>query len=223
MRAIRPINVINEQGFPSVFKTSVYQALIEILKLAGVLDRVRIQDFGFWRQKDYLQNGQLVKYASVDWYLHKAKESSTRRDQLNASQILDCFVSEPWQKVEPHYDLMLLSSDIYCEDCNFVVGLAQYFHSTVVSSARFQGLSLVLSSECVKTAVFHEVGHVFGLPGRNRKKINQSLGDHCVNTCVMRQGRLVPTDWIQMTHDRLNMGQPYCPECLSDLRSFFRQ
>ena len=125
--------------------------------------------------------------------------------------------------MEPHYELALLTSDIYGgEDTNFVIGLAIPTFGTVVSIARLSKLEISLQLECIKTVIFHEMGHVFGLPNSNRKNINESLGAHCTNVCVMRQGLSVPFDWIKMTQDRIRMRAPYCKECLSDLRFFFR-
>lgn len=51
-------------------------------------------------------------------------------------------------------------------------------------------------------------------------KINnliKSLGNHCPNVCVMRQGLPVPDDWIKMTNDRTKSGKPLCDECINDL------
>jgi len=62
---------------------------------------------------------------------------------------------------------------------------------------------------------------VFGLIPKNRtKNIKESLGKHCINICIMRQGLELPKDWIDLTRDRIKYGA-LCPTCKQDLKNYF--
>lgn len=64
----------------------------------------------------------------------------------------------------------------------------------------------------------HEIGHVLGIPNENKRNNSiKSLGNHCPNVCVMRQGLRVPEDWMKMTNDRIKGGKSLCNECINDL------
>jgi hypothetical protein len=189
--------------------------------LANVESAVEILDFGVWKNDGWVENGQLTKFNSVDWYMKRAREESNRRDQLNANMILNLFVVEPWQRV-PHYDLAILSSDIYSRDNNFVIGLASPLLGAVVSINRFLNLNEPMRSRCIQTELYHELGHVFDIiPPVRKTNIQESLGVHCVNICSMRQGLVVPNDWVTITQDRLRTENVFCPECKKGLREYF--
>jgi predicted Zn-dependent protease len=69
----------------------------------------------------------------------------------------------------------------------------------------------------------HEGGHMFGLPSNKRKEnVEEKLGGHCTNRCVMRQGLIVPDDWVRMTEDRIKYG-PLCNQCVNEIYAFFRE
>jgi archaemetzincin len=88
---------------------------------------------------------------------------SDRRDQYDAYLLLDHLVQQMRSKTA----LWMVDGDIFCENVNFVFGLAMFHVSAVVSTFRLDTPGMVL-----KEAV-HEVGHVMGL-------------HHCKNRCVMR-------------------------------------
>lgn len=76
--------------------------------------------------------------------------------------------------------------------------------------------------EVIKTETMHEIGHVLGIPNKNRKiNVENNLGWHCTNKCVIRQGLLVPDDWIEMTDERIKSGKTLCDECINDLKTYF--
>jgi predicted Zn-dependent protease len=218
MRNIRPVHIIREENVHQAFMAAVWSGIVDLLSLAGVAEFIQVVDYGLWREQPWHDGTHLVPFRSVDWYVEEARRASRRRNQLAAGRILDLCQDEPWQK-EPHYDVVVLGSDIYDgEDTNFVLGLTRPTLATAISINRLARVSDGL--EQIKTLVMHEVGHVFGLVSPARRTSVQSLGTHCGNRCVMRQGMVVPTDWIVMTGDRLLHGA-LCTECLAELRGFF--
>lgn len=86
-----------------------------------------------------------------------------RRRQYDAYVLLDYAI----RCMRSEYALWVVDRDIYCENVNFVFGLAMYNIAAVVSTYRLDSAAMV-----AKEAI-HEVGHVLGLK-------------HCKNTCVMQ-------------------------------------
>ena len=228
MGKLFPIFMMNQEGLKDLEKKSVLEGASELIKLAKV-GGIEIFDLGIWRNKDFIDaNGALKPYQSVDWYIQRGKETSRNRNQLNIQMIGQLLVFEPWRDKnkggKDHYDILVLHSDMYqSEDTNFVIGSAAEGIGTIISTYRFNQLEDRERYECIKTETMHELGHVFGLIPKNRKKdVKKSLGKHCTNICVMRQGLNVPEDWIKMTNDRLRYGV-LCPACEKDLINYFKE
>ena len=220
----RPIVVTFEDGVSNIHRNIVIHSIISILQYAQVDQKIRIIDAGVWRHTDghMHENGFYVPYWSVDWYIAKGFQASRNRDQAHVREIFLQLWQEPWQEQMSHYDVMILNSDIYDEGCNFVIGSAIKGFGTVISINRFLNLAEPLRSQCIESEVIHEVGHVFGLvPETRTTNVTESLGKHCTCRCIMRQGLAVPRDWIQFSRDRITSGQPFCPQCLIDLRNYF--
>lgn len=221
---IRPIYVMCEEGLQNFQIQAVLQAIQTVLQIALVSSKIQVINFGIWRNRDYRDGSLFRPYHSIDWYIQSARQASDRHGQLNGDQLIDNLRSEPWQNSKPHYDIVILHSDLYSgkDDNNFVIGLAAQGLGTVISINRFLRIDQTLQIECIKTETIHEVAHVFGLiPDERNCCVEESLNKHCTNVCVMRQGLTVPNDWISMTYDRLRVGQPFCPFCLQDLQRYF--
>lgn len=88
---------------------------------------------------------------------------SDRRGQYDAHVLLDDLARHMRSKAA----LWIVDKDIFCENVNFIFGLAMFHVSAVVSTFRLGTPGMV-----IKEAV-HEVGHVMGL-------------QHCRSHCVMR-------------------------------------
>ena len=125
-------------------------------------------------------------------------------------------------------EIVITNKDLYLDKTSFVIGCADDDLGSLIS---FKRLNLiddpVLQRETQKTEIFHEVGHIFGLPTvrRGETKLEDSLGLHCKNPgCSMKQGMNVPEDWVTFTQQRLREGgRPYCQECITDLKiKFYR-
>ena len=165
-------------------------------------------------------------YSSADWYVVSAKSVyrvQTGHTQLDADSLLDLMANEPWQKSEPHIDVMFVSQDLTARDgsewLNFVFGLA-CGRITVQSVARFRDIPVETDRYlAIKSIVQHELGHIFGMVADlNRSNTKDILGPHCTNRgCTMQQALSVP-EWVQNARDAYQMGRVYCPQCLKDAR-----
>ncbi len=119
-----------------------------------------------------------------------------------------------------------------------IVGLSDEWIA-IVSSCRIND-----DPDTVTTAIYHELGHIHGIPDEKRKNIGNYetagikdeeiaaleykyqgedaifywRGEHCLNVgCSMRQ-RLCFENWKKhLTKERL-LGKPYCDKCVADLK-----
>src|SRR5680860_421165 len=211
----KPVYIIHD-GASKNTMNAVNAGIIELLLMANA-PRVKVHDIGFWTQPEYEINGELLPYSSVLWYLQQGDVNNS--SQLDVERILDAFRAEPWQTANPHFDVLVTGFDLCAADCNFCIGAALPGIGAVISTARWEGFSERDQFQLIKAETMHEVGHVFGLPNFNRTDLVQSLGGHCQNICIMRQGNLVPTDWVNYTNQAIESGRPFCPACERDLRN----
>jgi predicted Zn-dependent protease len=209
-----------DEGVSASESKAVLDGLTQVLNIANA-PHLQISNLGRWRGAGWLVNvNHLTEWNSVDWYVRYAEQQS-RKGQLHGGKLLQLLYSEPWQESQPHYDIMVTSRDIYDDDCSFCIGLAIHGFGTIISTSRFRVLSDQDAYDCVVTETMHEVGHVFGLvPGTRTTNVEMSLGLHCTNRCIMRQGLRVPYDWQVITADRLQ-GHEFCADCRRDLKRYF--
>ncbi len=194
-----------------------------MIAIAGLTNSIAVRNYGNWKSRSYNPNGVLKEFHSVEWYLQYTKDNSDGRGQLDAGQLHKLFWNEPWQKTDPHYDVLITSADLYdarngVRETNWIFGSAIPGFSLVASTfrprAEFRNETTYL--EVLKTGVMHEFGHVIGLPNENRGyALEENLGGHCTNRCIMRQ-RVRIAEWGEITADRLNHGA-LCRDCLRDL------
>ena len=215
-----PVHIMHDDGVNENQMNAVKEGVMELLQIARVASAMEVYDFGVWRDPNWKIGGELMPYGSIDWYLRQGRIAG--RDQLHAADILGAIQREPWQDVTPHYDVMVTSKDLLLTGTNFVLGAARPGLGTVLSVVRWGSFSAEDQFELIKTETEHEFGHVLRLPNGNRADLNQDLGRHCCNKCVMQQGMTVPHDWIEITNDRLvsDFG-PLCPTCKRDLQNSF--
>ena len=217
----RPIYAMCEEGVEPEHLQAVLDSVQVVLRIAGVERRVEVHNFGVWRGPGWLEGNTLTNWNSVDWYVAHARQASRNDHQLHGGHLLKLLYNEPWQETTPHYDIVVTHSDLYDDDCRFCVGLAVHGLGTVISTNRFLNLDARTQRECIITETMHEVGHVFGLiPSNRTDNVEMSLGLHCTNKCIMRQGLNVPHDWLKITDNRL-AGHEFCSTCRSDLAKFF--
>lgn len=220
---IRPVFVMCEEGVSSPQLGAVIKGIREVLEIGDIEREVEVRSLGIWRDLGYHKETVLVAWKSVDWYVDDARRATPHQTgQINGDRFITLLLNEPWQELEPHYDVVVLRSDLWAEGTNFVIGLAVKGYATVISVNRFQALPMKEQLDCITTEAAHEVGHVFGLVSDERtENVEMSLGKHCTNRCTMRQGLNVPTDWQAITRDRLRHGM-FCAQCEKDLKGFWR-
>lgn len=219
----RPIYIMCDNRVTAVEMKAVIDGLTQVMNVACAPQYMQIADYGVWRSENHVgADGYLIEWNSVDWYIGRTEQES-RNEQLHGGKLLTLLKNEPWQKAQPHYDIVVTTRDLYDDDCDFCIGLAIHGFGTVISTTRFRGLSAQDAYHCIVTETMHEVGHVFGLvPETRTSNVNCSLGLHCTNQCIMRQGLNVPHDWQAITADRLR-GHEFCGECTRDLQRYFHE
>jgi len=220
---------MSENGVEDLQLNAVLDGIHEMLRLARVDHLVKVVPPV--PQRKSLTAETVVPHETADFYVRQGRERSSRKEQANATVILDALLELPQGTVllsrpnHPHYHVLVLRTDIYQDEITFVVGLAYPEWGMVLSVSRFSGLDSEKQAGCIQTATMHEIAHVFMVPAPGRKEnIKDSLGRHCTNDgCLMRQGLCVPKDWLSMTRDRLRTGAPLCSDCLCDLRRYFSE
>jgi len=212
MKNIKPIFVAYDSKIQQHDIRAILDGIAAILQIALVAGHIEVKNFGSWN------NGN-QPYENIGWYVQRGYNPRVRRNQIDAGAVLTECLNEPWQKTIPHYDVMVLSHDLYTEDNNFVFGIGQRGLGTIISPFRYRCGDVAVEYELLKTAVIHELGHVFGLVDNSRKDLDYRLGSHCKNRCTMRQGMNVD-EWAEITNDRIKY-ETFCPRCINDLQKFF--
>ncbi len=204
MNNIWPVKVTIEPGIELFQKSAALEGISEVLKIAGVLDRIKINEAN-----------------NIEPYLLKAKDGG-RGEQLNA----DIIDKKLWDEIAYlsnknfYYNVIILRSDMYSDGTRFITGLGTTYRA-IISINRFQRLNRQDQVDCIKTVSIHEFGHACGLiPSSRINMVEESLGKHCINPCTMQQGLRVPDDWIKISNDRKDNGT-FCRLCENDLKQFF--
>ena len=207
-------------------QTLIREAFDEMFDEVG-FDKSQLQFFGNWHEEGYKdESGNLVPHKSIEWQIQSKWDSS--RNKVDGERVAREMFNDPYQVDMPHWEVIFTNKDLCTPETNFVIGIAQPDLGTLISLKRLETISDVgLRGEAQKTEIFHEVGHVFGLPTgrRDHSKLEYSLGAHCKSPgCSMKQGLSVPNDWITFTTERLRAGgKPYCGECTQDLKTKFHR
>lgn len=224
----QPIYLIHQDGVDPASIFAVEDGVRKILDVAGASSDAPIRNFGAWRHPQWRDGSALRKYHSVDWYVAEGRRTGRERldgIQLNISMMLWHLLHEPWRQPphQNHYDIAIVREDLWAGSSsnNFVLGAA-LGDALILSTKRLHSIpNPTTRVECLQTLTMHELGHVFGLiPSNRTDNVEESLGKHCTNRCIMRQGLRVPDDWIRLTRDRLLYG-PFCTTCENDLRKNF--
>lgn len=79
-----------------------------------------------------------------------------------------------------------------------------------------------LKDLCIKTELWHEIGHLFNASNRKRPNLVDKLGFHDPEEeiCVMRQGKEVPQGWIKFAEDYKNKKIIYYDWCKKAIEEF---
>lgn len=213
-----PINVMWDSGVDALEERAIVDGLVGALSCIGARREVRIFGSKAWSEGSY---------SSADWYVSHTRRlrRSDGNVQLDADRLLDLLAGEPYQKAEPHIDVMFVSQDLTARDgeqyLSFVFGIASG-RLTVQSVARYRDVTNQFERMmAIRMVIQHELGHVFGMAADLRRSNTEyDLGPHCTNRgCVMRQA-LTVYDWIRHAQDSQQAGMVYCPQCLADAKLF---
>lgn len=206
-----PIRVMWDSGVNDLEAQAICAALEEQNKLFPGLN-ITVYGASAWCKGEY---------SSADWYINKTmRVSRPFGEQLNADHLQDLVSNEPWQKEDPHIDIVITSRDLTAFDCddwlNFVFGEADG-RVTVQSVARFRQLSDTDRYLAIRAVIHHELGHIYGLAADvSRSNTEYNLGPHCTNYgCLMRQG-LGLEEWVIHAREAYRLGRIYCPQCLAE-------
>lgn len=218
-RYLVPVYFMHTNNVPQVEARAAFQGVIDAVKASGQ-DR-EVVNFGY-------QAYGTGNYSSPDWYVAEAyKKQVLRRDaglghQIDAKEISNLSYQEPWQQ-HPHWEVFVVNHDLNGGSekgyYNFVFGYTNMlFPASVQSITRLTAEVPVgeLRLAMIRRLLRHEVGHMFGLPGRNRGNIEQKLGTHCTNVCTMKQGMSIK-EWADSTREETSRRIHFCQDCMEDL------
>ena len=210
-----PIFVMYDSGVDTLEERAILDGLMATKCYSHMRREIRLINSEAWSNEDC---------SPADWYVDRARKIYRNKigyTQLDADHLLDLLANEPWQKTEPHIDVLFVSQDLTARDgedwLNFVFGIADG-RITVQSVARYREINDPFErAMAIKTVVQHELGHVFGMAADlNRSNTEYKLGPHCTNPgCVMRQGLSV-SEWVRHARESYSAGMIYCPQCLAD-------
>ncbi|TSC83973.1 MAG: hypothetical protein G01um101413_776 [Parcubacteria group bacterium Gr01-1014_13] len=229
-RNIRPLHILWQDGIADEVINHVNSGIVGILSWAEVLGEILPMHFVQRRQKNWLENGLLAPYQSLDWHIELARSNSKLAGHLNSTSLLNSLRENPTCTTDPRYELVVVNEPLHWHDTSLrkVGGIGRQEQGAVITAHR--DLSADRWSEktqrkkelefplSIQMFVMHELGHVFGLFTKGTAKENPSDDElrqsHCLNECVM---------YWRDDHE-LNKKierQPFCPSCLKQLRNYF--
>lgn len=215
-----PINLFFSKDVEEEEKKVVLRSLGEIPFFLPKGEDFHIKNFGNWFQGN-------EPFQSFQWYEDQAWIAS--RQQLNAGSILMNFLTEPWQEQQRHVDFAVVGRNATAKNnggwLNFIFGLSSADGVGLVSTYRFNyelTRDKDLRDLCLRRAVLHEFFHILGLVPKWRKtNRGESLGAHCTNLCVMRQGLSV-SEWARYALEERDHRIILCSQCQENLLAIFK-
>lgn len=155
------------------------------------------------------------EYGSTDWYLDRSRLPG---GQVEAQDVIDLLINEPWQEDEQHLDLLLTGRDLTTEGCNYLFGRA-WRNANVQSIYRFveAGLTEEQIGPLIRHVVFHELGHNFGLVQSHWPNYDRRGGiytNHCSTPgCAMNQFPSLGNLITQVAPEGVAIHPSLCNEC----------
>jgi hypothetical protein len=224
VKYLKPINLLDERHYRPE-RMAVYDAVYDIFVAVGLNALPPMFDYGCWRHPHYMDDqGYMVPYLSVKWYIEHAREVTRRR--LNAQAIMAAFRKEPWRSKEmlgDHYDVLLVDQPLFdpAEEEHFGLastpGYAVNGIAAILSTHDIDRLDRVGYS-LLKTLALRELAHAFGAPGLRREAIEMTPRISCTNPCVLGPCVKLPDELERLTDLRL-AGPPFCDLCVAELRA----
>jgi len=185
---------------------------------------IRVRVFGNWVIPALVPDRP---YWGTQWYIDTSFDGEVQR--VIAPVFLELVRLEPWQRVDPHFDLALLDQDL----TDFPSPLARLRREHYTLGSSFPGTTAVMSVNRLRRLVDgqmqtlalarltnHHLGHVLGVPGFTRQEQVARLGLelHCTNPCVMRHAATVE-ELAECAREESEMGWPFCELCTCELHS----
>jgi hypothetical protein len=225
------ISVTWSEGISEPENQLLTQSVDKVLKWlfmrhpAALMDPpIRMRIFGNWVIPALVPD---KPYWGTQWYVDTSYDGELQR--VIAPVFLELVRQEPWQRVDPHFDLALLDQEL----TDFPAPLARLRPDHYTLGSSFPGTTAVMSLKRVRALsdervrnlaiarlVRHHLGHVLGVPELTRKDEALRLGLelHCTNPCVMRHAATVE-ELADMAMEEAEMGWPFCPKCTQELHS----
>ena len=211
-----PIQLLWQTGTHADYIRVAAMALSGAISRLGLGDRIQVSHVGSLHD------------LNMDELFQTAQEEG-RRIGLAPGQADICTV---WRRLEGYVAskgqdasrLFLLASDDYSlqepkEDWLF--GYTDFPWSCTASTWRFMNDTRIKDRlGLFALMVMHEFGHLVNAADPKRgEALQQWLGTHCTNACVMRQKDDLP-DFERDVLPDLNQGRLFCELCIRDVHSF---
>lgn len=206
MDKMRPIRIFWQDGVSIKQIVLAIRAIDRVLKLAGMDKKIKVEPGGK-KYNPIVHRDEDVKsiffgHYGVDGIL---KDFSFQQEKLD-----DC---------DKYYTIFLMKDKIFIktnDGSKLVAGAAIKKEAAVICVGYY---IYFIKSEMfwAYSVVMHELGHVFGLPSKERKEeielspINQ--GRHCANDCIMHYDAILK----EPMNKRI-----FCSTCLNELRYYFK-
>jgi hypothetical protein len=165
-------------------------------------------------------------FNSPEWYQER---SLIGNGQVDASNVSNLLKKEPFQKDNPHFDLIVLDRDITTRDSDgawlvYVFGLATY-PNNVISVARTRYIQdNTLKEACLQVIGAHEFGHNLGLVNRSYNVGTENIeAGHCLGEngpCIMQQFNIPNRKTIgELTAAIIDEDRDtlLCPDCTDEI------
>jgi predicted Zn-dependent protease len=215
-----PIQVFATAAVPAGYYQAALQGVLTTLKAAGFLREVQALSSTAPQDSPVDSPDAYVRNAYQRQGVHG---NSGYGPQCVVDEILDQWYRDPWQALPrlPHLSVMVVDCDITSRKpdgtlFNFAFGATYPDLGTVQSMIRLRTIKdPALRIRVFERVIEHETGHLFGLNQR-AFHVEQRLGIHCSNVCVMRQGVDLPA-LCRLTQEEQRANIYFCADCLAEL------
>ncbi|HEV8637523.1 MAG TPA: hypothetical protein VG370_25160 [Chloroflexota bacterium] len=231
---MRSVSIMWAEGVTEAEATTVVGTVRDLLKVvydvavrSGVaLGPTAIRPFGTWVIPSIKQGDP---YWGTHWYIDSAYDQGL--GQVVGRRFLELVKQEPWQRLNPHFDVAVLDRDLTDVPAkrigtDFVLASALPGTATVISVHRLREIAdEALRLAALRRLVVHNFGHVLEVPSSDRTEAVEQSADerHCTNLCVMRHAGSVD-ELLDRLGEEQASGILFCPDCRRDiLRSVLRQ
>ena len=214
------VDVVWQEGVREDYIDAAEATLRTAVHHLGLSEMLPVERIGAWRSEEGCGINDLVVAAKAD-----AIEAGLQPGQLLASSVSPRLRDAPWRPQDWRgFSLLIVGDDYACKGEEYVFGFANAGLCATLSTYRYERDTRISDPIAAFVAgVFHEFGHVVGAPNGDRTEAIQDwLGAHCTNACVMRQRDDLP-EWETDIVKDLFGGKLYCDLCLRDIQIFLRE